>query len=146
MKKHVLILYLTVITAAVLLSALPSNSQGLAREGTTAPSPAGAAPAQEAAQKNELSIYGEVQAVNIQTNSITALYYDYDNDEEKSIEITLGKDTKLENIKTIDELKKGDWVDVAYVVSGGKNIAGLISVEKEEPAQEENAMGAAAEE
>lgn len=100
------------------------------------PSPA---PAAEAPKVNEVSIYGEVQAVNVQANSITAQYYDYDNDEERSAELSLDKDTKLENAKAIDEIKKGDWVDVTYVVSGGKNMAKLVSVEKEEPAMEENA-------
>ncbi len=146
MKKYLCIIYLTVIAAAVSLSALPADSQdNTAREERLTPAPAGAAPAQEAFIKNELSIYGEVQAVNIQSNSILAQYYDYDNDEEKSIEIALDKDTKLENVKAIDEIKKGDWVDVTYVASGGKNTAGLISVEKEEPAQEDNALDAAQE-
>lgn len=113
-----------------------------AQEEANAPMPAQAAATQtpakeEAAKVQELSIYGEVQSINTQASSIAVQYYDYDNDEEKSIEIAVDKDSKLENVKAIDEIKKGDWVDVAYVVSGGKNMAKMVGVEKEEPAGEE---------
>lgn len=103
------------------------------------PSPA-ASPAKEEAPKiSELSIYGEVQNVNTQANSMTVQYYDYDNDEEKSTEIIVDTNSRLENVKAIGEIKKGDWVDVTYASAGGKNTAKLVSVEKEEPAQEEAA-------
>ena len=100
-------------------------------------------PAKEETPKmTELSIYGEVQSVNAQANSMTVQYYDYDNDEEKSTEITLDSASKLENAKAIGDVKKGDWVDVAYTAGAGKNIAKTVSVEKEEPVQEENAPAA----
>ncbi|MDP2928998.1 MAG: hypothetical protein Q8O01_02910 [Candidatus Omnitrophota bacterium] len=105
-----------------------------------------AAPAQEAAVPSELSIYGEVQTVNVQAASMTVQYYDYDNDEEKTLEVALDKDSKLENAKAIDEIKKGDWADVTYVVTSGKNIARSISVEKEDLSAEENAPSNVAEE
>lgn len=101
-----------------------------------APAPAAAA---ETPKTVELSIYGEAQNVNLQANSMTIQYYDYDNDEEKSTEITLDGNSKLENAKAIGDIKKGDWVDVTYTASAGKNIAKVVSVEKEEPSEEENA-------
>ncbi len=104
------------------------------------------APAEPAAKTNELSIYGEVQAVNIQAASISVQYYDYDNDEEKTLEVSLDKDSKLENVKAIGEVKKGDWVDVTYAVIAGKNTAKMISVEKEELSAEDNAPVNATEE
>ncbi|MDP2928952.1 MAG: hypothetical protein Q8O01_02670 [Candidatus Omnitrophota bacterium] len=97
------------------------------------------APAQEVVKAQELSIYGEVQTVNVQAASMAVQYYDYDNDEEKTLEVTLDKDSGLENVKTIGEIKKGDWVDVAYTVTGGKNIARNVSVETEEIGAEDNA-------
>ena len=121
---------------------MPAFSQEDNKESAPA---APVAPDQEAAKTNELSIYGEVQAVNSSTNSATVQYYDYDNDEEKTIEITLDKDTKLENAKILTDMKKGDWAVVTYIVSGSKNVAKLVSVEKEEPAAEENAPAAAEE-
>ena len=97
------------------------------------------APAEVVVKTSELSIYGEVQAINAQAASMTVQYYDYDNDKEKALEVALDKDSKLENVKAIDEVKKGDWVDVTYTATGGKNIIRNISVEKGEPVQEENA-------
>ena len=104
-----------------------------------------AQPPPEAVAKGaqEMSIYGEVQAINAEAGSMTVQYYDYDTDEEKTTEIVLNKATKLENAPALSDLKKGDWVDVVYVVSDGKNTASSVIVEKEdeitsEPAPEEN--------
>ena len=55
------------------------------------------------------------------------------------LEVATDKDSKLENVKAIGEIKKGDWADITYSVAGGKNVAKMVSVEKEEPAAEENA-------
>jgi len=88
---------------------------------------------------NELSIYGEVQSVNTAANTVTVQYYDYDSDEEKSMEISSDAGTKLENVTALGDINKADWVDVTYVVSGGKNIAQLISVEKEDIGLDEEA-------
>lgn len=93
-----------------------------------------AAPA--ASQAKEISIYGEVQAVNAVANTLSIQYYDYDSDSEKTAEVVVVAETKMENAKSASDVKKGDWVDVTYVVSGGKNTARAVSVEKEEPATE----------
>jgi hypothetical protein len=95
----------------------------------------------ESATVKEQSIYGEVQAVNVAANSLTVQYYDYDSDEEKTIELAADKDTKMENAAALGNINKSDWVDVTYVVSNGKNVAKSIMVEKEE--KEETAPGAA---
>lgn len=147
MKKYVL--PLLVIALITMLSAISAYSQEAKQEGVKAPAadasqapsvPAGAPAAP--AKTNDLSIYGEVQSVNVQALSMIVQYYDYDNDEEKSLEIAVDKDSKLENAKSIGDIKKGDWVDVTYTSAGGKNTAKMVSVEKEEPAAEENAPAA----
>ena len=149
MRKNI-ILCAGAIAFLIVLMAIPAFSQEenkTAKEASVpeaAPAPApvqtpAQAPAQEAAKTPEASIYGEVQSVNVSGGAITVQYYDYDNDEEKTLEIAVDKDTKLENVKAIDEIKKGDWVDVNYMTGGGKNTAKMISVEKEEPAAEETA-------
>lgn len=140
MKKY--LVGIMVMSVVIALSAMPSASQE-AKEVPAAPAPA--TPSQDITENKELSIYGEVQTTNVQANLMSIQYYDYDNDEERSIEIVLDKDVKLENVKTIDEIKKGDWVDVTYTSSNGKNIAKLVSVEKEEPMQEEGAPSPAEE-
>jgi len=148
MKKN--FVCIAVMFAMVALSAISSFAQDpqvLAKDDTApaqvtqeaAVQAPQAAPAETAARTNELSIYGEVQAVNVQASSLSVQYYDYDNDEEKTIEVSIDKDSKLENVKAIGEVKKGDWVDATYVVSGGKNMAKMVSVETEEPAAENNA-------
>ena len=113
-------------TLAVILSLALLTNPVFSQEESQVPA------AKEADQPEELSIYGEVQAVNQASNSLSVQYYDYDSDEEKTIEIALDKDTAIENAAKLDEIKQGDWVDVTYSVSGGKNIAKSIIVEKEE--------------
>lgn len=147
-----------VVFMIMAISAMPAFSQTKdipAKEGqsptqasqtATAQAVPQAAPAQEAVKTGELSIYGEIQAVNVQAGSMTVQYYDYDNDEEKTLEVALDKDSKLENVKAISEIKKGDWADVTYTAAGGKNTARIVSVEKEEPTAEEPVSTGTAEE
>lgn len=103
---------------------------------------AGAVAAQDdqpAAQPAEVSIYGEVRAVDAQAGTVAVQYYDYDTDEEKSINLAVGPNAKLENVANLGEVKKGDWVDATYAVIDGTNAAKTVSVEKdeeEEPAEE----------
>jgi Cu/Ag efflux protein CusF len=94
------------------------------------------APKEVPIKPEELSVYGEVQAVNAGTNSLTVQYYDYDSDEEKTMEVIADKDSKVENAANLGAIKQGDWVDVTYSAVGGKNIAKSIIVEKEEAPEE----------
>jgi Cu/Ag efflux protein CusF len=140
MKKGILLCLAAFAAMAALLIA-PAFSQeeaAAAKEGDAAKE--GAATKEESPQTNELSIYGEVQAVNAASKSMTVQYYDYDSDEEKNIEIAVGEDAKLENAKGINDIKKGDWVDVTYEAAGGKNVAKTVSVEKEEEVPAESGM------
>jgi uncharacterized alpha/beta hydrolase family protein len=117
------------------ISAFSQDPQAPAKDDT----PVAQTEAPQAAPKmSDLSIYGEVQSVNVQASSMIVQYYDYDNDEEKTLDVAVGQDSKLENVKALGEIKKGDWVDVAYIVTDGKSTAKMISVEVEEPAAEEN--------
>ncbi len=87
---------------------------------------------EDVSQPKDLSVYGEVQSVNTAANSLSVQYYDYDSDQEKTAEIALDKNTKIENVTGIDKIAKGDWVDVVYTVKDAKNIAVSVVVEKEE--------------
>ena len=97
-------------------------------EGQSAPP----AVSNKSAQPEEISIYGEIKAVNQAASSVTVQYYDYDSDQEKSIEITADSNTKMGNAATIANIKQGNWADVIYAIINGKNIAKSIVVEKEE--------------
>ncbi|MFA6142030.1 MAG: hypothetical protein WC738_01900 [Candidatus Omnitrophota bacterium] len=83
-------------------------------------------------QPEEMSIYGEVKSLDDATNSIKLQYYDYDNDEEKTADIILEKDTKMENAQSLHDIRVGDWIDAIYVTKNGKDIARSVIVEKEE--------------
>jgi hypothetical protein len=133
---------LSVIWVVITILAVPVFSQSAAQdpaEEAAAPAEEAAAPAEEAAAPNELSVYGEVQAVNAQASSITIQYYDYDSDEEKTLEAVINKDSRLENVKAVNEIKKGDWVDITCATAPGGNIALDIIVEKEDLFEEESA-------
>ncbi len=99
-------------------------------EPTQAPAP------EKVVQPQEISIYGEVKSVNPAANSITIQYYDYDSDEEKSIDIMTNNNTKMENAAAVNDIKQGNWADVIYSIVDGKNVAKSIIVEKEEEAPE----------
>lgn len=100
-----------------------------------------AAPAQtesvKAANPEEVSIYGEIKSANIAANSITVQYYDYESDNEKSVEIIADNNTKIEGVPSINSIKQDNWADINYTVVNGKNIAKSIIVEKEDDAATE---------
>ncbi len=87
---------------------------------------------EDATQLKSLNIYGEIQSVDAGAGSMTVQYYDYDTDEEKVISLSLSKDSKIENVAGLSEIKKGDWADITYQSEGDKNMVTSIMVEKEE--------------
>ena len=109
----------------------PPSGQDTPQVATEAPALAPAA-SEKSAQPEEISIYGEIKAVNQAASSVTVQYYDYDSDQEKSIEIMTDSNTKMENAATINDIKQGNWADVIYAIINGKNIAKSIVVEKED--------------
>lgn len=138
MKKSLNIL---VIVSIMLLSALPVFSQDEKTPEAVVPMPA---PAVEAAQPKEIAIYGEVQAVDSASGTLSVQYYDYDSDSEKTADIAVNKDSKFENVSALSDVKKGDWADVTYSVADAKNVAKIVTVEKEEAPAEPAAGSAAA--
>ena len=136
MKRNKVFSILVLVSMVV----IPAIASAQTSEAPVAKDTAVTAPAQPA---KEIAIYGEVQNVNVSATTVSVQYYDYDSDAEKTTEIVAGGNAKLENVKTIADIKKGDWVDVTYTVVDGKNVASLISVEKEEPAEASPAPEAA---
>ena len=133
MKRYVLAILFVGLFAAQGYSQdnQPPSGQDTPQVATEAPALAPAA-SEKSAPPEEISIYGEIKTVNPAANSITVQYYDYDSDQEKSIEITADTNTKIENTATINDIKQGNWADVIYAIINGKNIAKSIVVEKEE--------------
>lgn len=138
MRRYSIVILLIGFFAMAFLAA-PAFSQDDKEEGILAagPAPEVAAPVasamkEEPSKTKEVSIYGEVRTVNAAASTMSVQYYDYDSDEERSADITASGATKLENVTALADIKQGDWVDVTYSVVDGKNVASLISVEKEE--------------
>jgi len=129
-------------TAAPAETATMSQEEAPAAAEAAASAPVAAAP--EAAQPKDVSIYGEVLVVNAAANMLSVQYYDYDSDEERTVELSMGADTKLENAASLNDVKKGDWVDAVYTSAGGKNAAKSVMVEKEEAAPAPEAVPAPA--
>lgn len=101
--------------------------------------PAAAAPAEHpAAPETAVStepemqwLWGEVVSVDAAGGQVIVKYLDYDTDTEKQMEIATDAKTTFENVKSLGEVKPQDTVSIDYTVTAeGKNIAGLISVEK----------------
>lgn len=130
---------LSIACLLVLLVVVPAFSQETDNTSASEQTASAPAPAAEAApQVKETAIYGEVQAVDATAGTLSVQYYDYDSDSEKTAEIAVNIDTKLENVSALGDVKKGDWIDVTYVVNNEKNVAKVVTVEKEEtPAPEE---------
>ena len=131
-KFFSLFIMISMLISATAISAFSQAAQPVsegAKEEAPVPAASPAAP-----QPKEIAIYGEVQAANAALNTLTVQYYDYDSDSDRTAEIAIGKDSKLVNATALADIKKGDWVDVTYIVADGKNVARMVAVEKEEPA------------
>ena len=129
------------IAAALFIPAYSQAEEPVVQEAperleAAAPQAAKEAPAEE------MTVYGEVKAVNAGPNSISLEYYDYDSDEEKRMEVVLDANTKLENAAALASVKEGDWIDVVYSIADGKNLAKSVAVEKDTELEEDLATEA----
>ena len=95
-----------------------SNNQDTSQLASGVATPAQTTSA-EASKAEEISIYGEIKSVNIATNSVVVQYYDYDSDNEKSIEIMTDNNTKIEGVLAVTDIKQGNWADINYTVVDG---------------------------
>lgn len=95
-----------------------------------------AAPAQEAAD-TEFS-YGTVKSIS--GNQIVVSEYDYDADKDVEVAYTTTADTKLENVKSVQEIAVGDSVDIDFAVKNGQKVASALTVEKPTDENEDAAL------
>lgn len=144
-KLLALMMVMCALTFAAAYAQEGDKSQDKTAGGAAMPATAGEAVAVAEATKAAISqpkdqtIYGEVQAVNAPSSTMTVQFYDYDTDEEKSIELSVAGDTKIENAPGLGSIKKGDWADITYMTQNSKNMAKSIIVEKEEEVPAETA-------
>jgi len=60
---------------------------------------------------------------------INVLEYDYDTDEDVEVVYAVDPEVELKNIDSLQDLQKGDNIEIDFVVKGEKRIAKVISLE-----------------
>ena len=126
----------TIFLAIILGLALGFTGINAHAEEPAATQPA-AAPAMPAAEGQEA--YGEVISVDANAGAITITEYDYEKDEDINKTYTIDKAATYENVKSLAEVKAGDWVALTLKPQkDGSNLAASVYVERydvgEEPA------------
>ena len=87
------------------------------------------------AQEEEETDYSWGTISSVSSNQIVAREHDYDKDEEVNVTYTVDPKVKLKNVKSLQDIKVGDSIEIDYVVKDGKKVAMAITVEK--PSYEE---------
>lgn len=86
-----------------------------------------AAVAQEAEELTEYA-YGTI--VNLNSEKLTLLEYDYNKDEDVELIYLIDPEVNLKNITALDELKAGENVEIDFLIKNGQKIALVISLDK----------------
>jgi len=90
-----------------------------------------AAPIAPATAPDAQEAYGEVASINASAASITITEYDYEKDEDVNKTYTVDKTATFENVKSLGEIKVGDWVALTLKPQkDGANIATSVYVER----------------
>lgn len=89
--------------------------------------------AQEAEQEEEEAVeeYSYGTAIKASDSQLTILEYNYDSDGEVEGTYMLDPSTKVQNVSSIKDIAAGTYVEIDYIVKGGKRIATVITVERE---------------
>jgi len=69
--------------------------------------------------------YGEV--VSVAKDKITIKEYDYESDKEINVVYQINSKTKLEGMKSINDIKPNDYVYIDYIIKNNTKIAVIIS-------------------
>lgn len=90
-----------------------------------------AAPMPPAAMPEAQEAYGEVVSVDAAAGSITITEYDYEKDEDINRTYTVDKAAAYENVKSLAEVKAGDWVALTVKPQkDGVSIATSVYIER----------------
>ncbi|MBU2540407.1 MAG: hypothetical protein KJ593_00745 [Candidatus Omnitrophica bacterium] len=87
---------------------------------------------EEASSLKEIKwVWGEVIGVDSLKEELSIRYLDYDSDAEKDRVFIFDKDSKFENITSLENIEAGDSAGIDYYIDEtGKNIIKSISIEK----------------
>lgn len=123
MKKTAFMLFLALILLASFIQA-PAFGQ----DDKAAPAPAApvtAAP--ETPLTDSEFTYGTV--VSVSAGNMKISEYDFETDTSEEVTYDVAQDVKMENVKSIGDVREGDEVEIEYLVKGGKRTAVSIYVE-----------------
>ena len=82
--------------------------------------------------------WGDVVSVDMEKGQLSVQYLDYETDTEKEIAFYIDEKTVFENAQNLGEIRPQDSASVDYAITNeGKNVARLISVEKNIPETQE---------
>ncbi len=136
MKTAILFLMAGLIVGSVAISGVYAQTDS---------APAAAASAAPAVSDEEA--YGEVVSVDAGACKVTITEYDYDKDEDVNKTYAIDKAATYENVKSLAEIKQGDWVAITLKKQQDGSVSGAsVYVEKydfEEPAAAPEAEPAA---
>ena len=75
--------------------------------------------------------YGEVVSIDVKAGTIAITEYDYEKDQDINKTYTIDKAATYENVKSLGEIKVGDWVALTLKPEKeGANIAASVYVER----------------
>jgi hypothetical protein len=83
-------------------------------------------PAQDAQQPLDSSDYSYGEVVKATDKDLSVLEYDYEMDEERTVNYSVNPETALTNIGKAAQLAKGDTVEVYFKDVGGAKMAQMI--------------------
>lgn len=133
MKKAIL---LGMVLGIILIAAC-ANTYAEETAATITPAATPAPEAQEA--------YGEVVSVDANAGSVIITEYDYEKDEDVSNKYNIDKAATYENVKSLSEVKAGDWVALTVKPQKeGGNIATSVYVERYDMGEEVSPVPVAA--
>lgn len=82
------------------------------------------------AQEEEEVKYSWGTVNSVSSNQIIVAEYVYSSDEEVDVTYTIDPKVELKNINSLKDIAVGDSVDIDYVITKGKRVAKVITVEK----------------
>lgn len=110
-----------------------------AREDIALPEKGAETKAEDIGKEEDLEwVWGDVVSVDAEKGQLSVKYLDYETDTEKEMAFCIDEKTVFENAQNLGEIRPQDSASVDYAITNeGKNVARLISVEKNIPETQE---------
>lgn len=97
---------------------------------------------EEAVGNEDMSMIGLGTVAGVEANQLVVTEYEYETDNEQEVSYSINDKTMFDNLKSLNDLKSGDSVEVIYTEAAGKKVA--LSVSKEDDYIEDEGTDASA--